>query len=70
MRISDHAVLRYLERRLGIDVDSVRHEIAAAVDTQLMRDVADFAGETGWSVRLDGMVYCFRGGTMTTCFPR
>ena len=70
MRISDHAVLRYLERRLGIDVDSVRHEIAAAVDTPLMRDVADFAGETGWSVGLDGMVYCFRGGTMTTCFPR
>lgn len=70
MRISDHAVLRYLERRLGIDVDAVRREIAAEVDTPRMRDVADFAGETGWSIRLDGMVYCVRGRTVTTCFPR
>lgn len=70
MRISDHAVLRYMERRLGVDVDAVRREIASAVDTPRMRDVAEFAGETGCSIRLDGMVYCLRGGTVTTCFPR
>ena len=38
MRISDYGVLRYLERRLGIDVDAARREIAEAVETPRMRE--------------------------------
>ena len=34
MRISVHAVLRYLERRHGIDVKAARREMAVAVDQQ------------------------------------
>lgn len=30
IRITDHAVLRYLERVRGLDVDAVRREIAVA----------------------------------------
>lgn len=29
--VSDHAVLRYMERAMGLDVDAVRAEIAAKV---------------------------------------
>jgi hypothetical protein len=31
LRVSDHAVLRYLERQIGIDVDLIRAEIAQHV---------------------------------------
>ncbi len=70
MRISDHAVLRYLERRRGIDVKAARREMAVAVDTARMRDAVAFAGASAWSIRSGGMVYCLRGDLVTTCFPK
>jgi len=29
IRVSEHAVLRYLERHKGVDIEAIRHEIAA-----------------------------------------
>lgn len=68
MKISDHVVLRYMQRRLGVDVDAVRREILATVNTRRTRRFLAFAGEAPWRVRADGMVYCVREGTVTTCY--
>lgn len=70
MRISDHAVLRYMERKLGMDVEAVRREIAEECDTPGIRRSAAFAGRVPWRVRSDGMTYCVRNNTVTTCFCR
>lgn len=68
MKISDHVVLRYMQRKFGVDVDAVRREIETTVDTRGTRRVADFAGRVPWRMRVDGMVFCMRGDTVTTCF--
>lgn len=45
MRISDHVVLRYMERKLGVDVDAVRREIEGTVDTRGTRQIVAFVGD-------------------------
>lgn len=67
MRISDHVVLRYMERKLGVDVDAVRREIEGTVDTRGTRQIVAFVGDVSWRVRADGMIYCVRGDMVTTC---
>lgn len=47
--VSDHAVLRYLERVAGFDIEALRREIGRKVDR------AAVAGASG--VVIDGMVY-------------
>jgi hypothetical protein len=39
--ISDHAVVRYLERRKGIDIGEVRREIRTLVESKYDRNVVD-----------------------------
>ncbi|WP_226779541.1 hypothetical protein [Oceaniglobus trochenteri] len=67
--VSDHAVLRYLERVKGLDVEAVRREIGHLVDIHL-----DHPGASG--VINGGFSYRIRGGVVTTvirihsCDPR
>ncbi|WP_238121976.1 MULTISPECIES: hypothetical protein [unclassified Xanthobacter] len=56
--VSDHAVLRELERRFGIDVEAVRRDIA----TRVRAAVA--AGAVG--VVADGLRYILRGSHVVT----
>lgn len=56
LAVSDHAVLRYLERCQGVDVEAVRAAIAAKAD--------DPAGRGARVVTVDGVILCIgrRGG--------
>lgn len=58
VRVSDHAVLRYLERVLEIDVDLVRNHIAGLAD--------DAARCGAYSVRHDGLELRIRNGCVMT----
>ena len=58
--VSDHAVLRYLERVLKVDVDAVRRIIHG--ETRLALD----AGARGCTVNV--IAYRIKGGYVTTCF--
>ena len=64
--VSDHAVLRYLERVGGFEIDMLRQAIAARVDT------AAQAGASG--VVIDGFTYLIRtdaqGPVVVTVMPR
>ncbi len=56
--VTDHAVLRYLERVEGMDIERVRREIGARVDR-----AADM-GACG--VIIDGVNYKIDGGVVAT----
>lgn len=60
--VSDHAVLRYLQRVLHIDVEAHRDEIARIVAL-----AEDYEGAT--AVTKDGYRYCLRNKTVTTVIP-
>ncbi len=57
--VTDHAVLRYLERAKGIDIEAVRLELGHVVD----RAVELGAG----GAIIDGIRYVLDGPTIITC---
>lgn len=62
-QVSDHAVLRYLERVQGVDIEALRREIGRAVDLHL-----DHPGACG--VVVAGFSYKLKGGVVTTVTPQ
>ena len=61
VHVTDHAVLRYLQRLHGLDIEAVRAEIA----TKVWR--AALAGASG--VRHDGLIYRLQDGVVVTVAP-
>lgn len=58
VRVSDHAVIRYLERALNVDVEGLRRRIGAR---------ADIAFEAGaGAVVIDGVRYIVADATLVT----
>ena len=60
--VSDHALLRYLERVLHIDVEAHRCEVGRKVDRAMVHP--DACG-----VRVDGFTYKLCGQVVTTVVP-
>lgn len=63
IRVSDHAVLRWLERVKGMDIEAIRSEIGQRVDLAL-----EHPGASG--VVSGGYVYKLRGDVVTTIMPQ
>jgi hypothetical protein len=67
IRVSDHALLRYLERYVGLDIEAVRIDLesafARAHGASMSLGVADYA------IRSDGHTFIVRDGTVTTVIP-
>ncbi|MVO16834.1 hypothetical protein [Parasedimentitalea huanghaiensis] len=61
-RVSDHAVIRYLERVQGVDIKGLRHRIGRVVDLY-----QDHPHATGVISR--GFSYKIRNGVVTTVIP-
>jgi hypothetical protein len=62
VRITDHALIRYLERVKGVDVEALRREIAQVVAR---------GHELGASaVRTDGFTYRIEAGRVVTIHPQ
>lgn len=61
VRVSDHAIIRYLERVEGLDMDIIRAEILA---------IAGPAAAAGAKVlRRDGYTYIIERGAIVTVLP-
>lgn len=61
--VSDHAILRYLERHCGVDVEAVRRRLTVkGIDT-----AADFGCST--VILGDGARLKLKGCLATTCLP-
>lgn len=62
LEVTDHAVLRYLERSQGVDVEAVRLQI---------RDIVIKGAELGASaVTAEGLRFVLRNNSVTTVLPR
>lgn len=61
-KISDHALMRYLERVKGMDLEQIRREIGRKIDL-----VNDHPGANG--VRVDGFLFRLQDGVVTTVLP-
>ncbi len=64
IRMTDHAILRLLERRAGFDIEALR----GAVEARVARAHAAAAelGVAVYAIRLDDAVYVVRRGMITT----
>jgi len=67
-RVSDHAMLCYLERVQGIDIEAMRASIEARLDRA--SNAAELLGIPTYAVRLDGVGFIVRSGTVTTILPK
>lgn len=72
MRASDHAVLRYLERVQGVDVEAARTAIERVFETSPMQAATQWARDRDSAYRVirGDLVFCCRADTVTTCFPK
>ena len=68
-RVTDHALLRYLERFEGVDVPGAR----ARLDEQLggrIADLLEFAGDAPFRIRCGADTFCGSGGRIVTCYRK
>ncbi len=70
IRVTDHAVLRYLQRVDGVDVEGVRQRIAESLDKSWTNDLVDFAGNTPFKIKAPDLTCCVWDGRVTTCYPK
>lgn len=62
--ISDHALLRFLERAGGLDIEELRARLASSLARAHL--AARSLGGSDYLIRSDGLVYVVRGETVTT----
>lgn len=65
--ISDHALLRWLERTGAVDLDPVRSQLAASLERAFT--AAATLGSSQFLILADGLVYVVRNGTLVTVLP-
>lgn len=71
LTVTDHAVLRYMQRQLGVDVEAIREDLASHFDSPHSKRLLEFAADARCKITVgDGFTYCFDGGVMTTCYPK
>lgn len=71
LTVTDHAVLRYMQRQLGIDVEAIREDLARHFDSPRTKRLLDFAADTRCKITVGGgFTGCFRGSVMTTCYSK
>jgi len=62
--VSDHALVRFLERSGSGDVERLRRTISASLENSCR--AAHSIGLTEFTIVADGLIYQIRNGTLTT----
>lgn len=62
--VSDHALLRFLERAGELDVEGLRQRLADSLDRA--HRAARSISESDYPIRVDGVLFVVRGETVTT----
>lgn len=68
MRITDHALVRWLDRTGSFDVERVRAALAASLERCV--DAAEKIGEEDYVIVADGLTYLVRDRTLVTVTKR
>ncbi len=71
-RLSDHALLRYLERVHGVDIAAARREVdERLLQSEGARILLKFAKNAPFKIRdRHGNTFCGRDQVITTCYRR
>lgn len=64
IRITDHALVRWLERSGALDVEAIRTSLAASLARAMA--AADAIGADEYLILADGLVYVVRESTLRT----
>lgn len=64
IRVTDHALVRFLERSGAGDIQQLRQTIAASLERG--RRAAERAGIADYSICVDGLTYVIEGGVLVT----
>lgn len=67
IRVSDHALLRFLERHVGIDIEGLRTDLESSLARA--HGAAVSIGVTEYAIRSEGSTWIVRRGTVTTIIP-
>lgn len=62
--VSDHALLRFLERAGGLAIEELRAQLNASLARA--HEAARTLGDADYLIRSDGLLYVVRGDTVTT----
>lgn len=62
--ISDHALVRFLQRGAGVDIDAMKSAVSASLDRA--HRAAGRIGASDYTVRADGLVFVVRDGVLVT----
>lgn len=63
-QISDHALLRFIERAGGMGVEPLRNNLSLSL--RRAHDAARALGQSDYLIKIDGLTYVVRGETVTT----
>lgn len=66
-RVSDHALVRWLERVGALDTEALRGMLACSLEKAAQAGLA--LGSSNFLILADGMVYLVRDGVLVTCIP-
>lgn len=67
LQVSDHALVRFLQRVAGVDVEALRVEIARSLDRAAV--AAERIGGGDYTIRAEGVTYRIKKGVVTTVYP-
>ena len=70
IKVTDHAVLRYLEREMDLDVERIRDTMAHSLGSRRAQQLVEFSGGARCQIKVEGMIYCLRRNTVTTFLGR
>ena len=65
--VTDHALVRWLERVRGVPMEEIRAAIAADISRGVIAGETIALGKVGFKVKRDGVVYFIRDGHVVTC---
>ena len=66
--ITDHALIRFLQRFEGVDTDAARERLEKRLSTGRIPVLLDFAGDAEFRVRHGRDTFCGRKGRIVTCW--
>jgi hypothetical protein len=64
LKVSDHALVRFLERAGGFDLAPLRSAIQASLNRAVA--AADEIGSSSYKIRADGLCYVIKNGVIVT----
>lgn len=69
--ITDHAVLKYLERNVGIDIENYRRFLKEQVmnDPRTRKGIDDLGDIPRFKIIKDEVTFCMNGEVVITCYP-